>query len=130
MANKTVRLHVSSNNNTNGVLNVKVTPWRLHLDKGDVVEWVLDTTGPAKNDILWFRVEQIDQVQAWPFKPPTPPDGRYTALASGSGKVTSTAKDDSIPIKTLTAYGLTIGFADDNGKIRIMYIDPDMIVDT
>src|SRR5215208_3167216 len=125
MATKTIKLHVSSNNNTNGVLNVKVTPWRMHLDSGDVVEWELDSNGPASNDILWFRVEQIDRVNAWPFKAPLPPDTRYTALAP-NGRVTTMPKDNTANnLKDVVAYGLTIGFRDDNNHLRTMYIDPD-----
>ena len=89
MPPKTIRLHVSANNNVNGVLNVRVTPWRVRLDAGDVVHWELEANGPAANDILWFRVEQIDQVNPWPFNPPQPPDARYTALAAGAGRVIS-----------------------------------------
>jgi hypothetical protein len=127
---KKITLHVSSNNNENGVLNVKVTPWRVRLDSADAVEWSLNATGPAKNDIDWFRVEQIDQVNPWPFKPPTPPDARYTALTSAGGTVTSPARNTANAIGDVISYGLTIGFKDDQGKLRIMYIDPDMIIDS
>lgn len=131
MATKTIRLHVSANNNTNGVLNVNVSPWRVHLDAGDVLEWELKTTGPAKNDILWFRVEQIDQANPWPFNDPPPPDGRYTALASNANnKVTSKPRNTANNVGDVISYGLTIGFSDDTGKTRIMYIDPDMIIDS
>jgi hypothetical protein len=130
MPTKTIKLHVSSNNNTNGVLNVKVTPWRMHLDAADVVEWELDLNGPASNDILWFRVEQIDRVNAWPFKAPLPPDARYTAFAP-NGKVTTMPRDNGANnLKDVVAYGLTIGFNDDTNHLRTMYIDPDMIIDS
>ena len=127
---KKIKLHVSANNNVNGVLNVKVAPWRVHLDPGDVVEWELDATGPANNDILWFRVEQIDQVKPWPFDAPTPPDARYTALASDTGTVISTPRNNDNGVGDVISYGLTIGFKDDNDKLRTMYIDPDMIIDS
>src|SRR3982750_3920456 len=120
MPPKKIKLHVSANNATNGVLNVKVTPWRMHLGPGDVVEWELDTTGPANNDILWFRVEQIDQVNPWPFKAPTPPDALYTSLTSGNGTVTSPARNGANGIGDVISYGLTIGFKDDNDKLRTM----------
>ena len=126
-----VKLHVSTNNNVNGVLNVKVSPWRVHLDPGDVVQWELDANGPANNDILWFRVEQIDQVNPWPFNPPLPPDALYTAVvSSGSGTVTSPPRNTANGIGDVISYGLTIGFKDGNDKLRTMYIDPDMIIDT
>jgi hypothetical protein len=132
MPPKKIKLHVSANNNVNGVLNVKVTPWRVRLDAGDVVEWELDTPAPGRtnNDILWFRVEQIDQVSPWPFNPPQPPDARYTALASGSGTVTSPPRNTANGIGDVISYGLTIGFRDDNNKLRTMYIDPDMVIDS
>jgi hypothetical protein len=132
MPPKKIKLHVSANNNVNGVLNVKVTPWRVRLDAGDVVEWELDTPAPGRtnNDILWFRVEQIDQVNPWPFNPPQPPDARYTALASGSGTVTSPPRNTANGIGDVISYGLTIGFRDDNNKLRTMYIDPDMVIDS
>jgi len=126
---KKINLHVSTNNNVNGVLNVKVSPWRIHLGPGDVVEWQLDPTGPAQNDILWFRVEQIDQAHPWPFNPPTPPDARYTALAANGGIVTSTPRNNDNPKDSVISYALTIAFNDDNGNPRTMYIDPDMIID-
>src|SRR5688572_6929567 len=81
---KKIKVHVSGNNQKDGVLNVRVQPWRVRLDTGDVVHWELETNGPAANDILWFRVEQIDQNHTWPFgttaaeKPPNP---AYTAIA-------------------------------------------------
>jgi hypothetical protein len=132
MPPKKIKLHVSANNNVNGVLNVKVTPWRVRLDAGDVVEWELDTPAPGRtnNDILWFRVEQIDQVNPWPFNPPQPPDARYTALASGSGTVTSPPRNTANGIGDVISYGLTIGFRDDNNNLRTMYIDPDMVIDS
>jgi translation initiation factor IF-1 len=132
MPAKKIKLHVSANNNVNGVINVKVTPWRVRLDAGDVVEWELDTPAPGRtnNDILWFRVEQIDQVNPWPFNPPQPPDARYTALASGSGTVTSPPRNTANGIGDVISYGLTIGFRDDNNKLRTMYIDPDMVIDS
>ena len=130
MPPKKIKLHVSANNNTNGVLNVKVAPWRVRLDPGDVVEWELDANGPAANDILWFRVEQIDQVNPWPFNAPPPPDALFTALASGTGKVTSPPRNTANGIGNVISYGLTIGFKDDNDKLRTMYIDPDMIIDS
>jgi hypothetical protein len=127
---KKVKLHVSTNNNANGSLRVKVTPWRVRLDSGDVVHWELDATGPAANDILWFRVEQIDQVKPWPFKAPLPPASRYTALASGTGRVTSPLRNTANAVGDVIAYGLTIGFKDGDGKLRTMFIDPDMIIDS
>lgn len=125
-ATKKIKLHVSTNNSLNGVLNVKVTPWRIRLDPGDVLEWELDQNGPAINDILWFRVEQIDQTRPWPFNPPTPPDALYTALAPGS--VISPPRNNANPPTTVVSYALTIAFLDDNGNTRTMYIDPDMII--
>ena len=125
-ATKKIKLHVSTNNSVNGVLNVKVTPWRIHLDPRDVLEWELDPNGPASNDILWFRIEQIDQVNPWPFDDPTPPDALYTALAPGS--VTSPPRNNKNPAGDVISYGLTIGFKDDDGNLRTMYIDPDMII--
>jgi translation initiation factor IF-1 len=130
MPAKKIKLHVSANNNVNGVLNVKVTPWRVRLAPGDVVEWELDAAGPSNNDILWFRVEQIDQVNPWPFNAPPPPDARFTALASGGGKVTSPPRNSANGIGDVISYGLTIGFRDDNDKLRTMYIDPDMVIDS
>jgi hypothetical protein len=130
MPPKKIRLHVSANNASNGVLNVKVTPWRMHLNLGDVVEWELDTNGPANNDILWFRVEQIDQANPWPFNAPEPPDARYTSLTSGTNTVTSPARNASSTVGDVISYGLTIGFLDDNRKLRTMYIDPDMVIDS
>ena len=129
MPEKKIKLHVSSNNNSNGVLRVQVTPWRVHIDHNDTVEWELETNGPAANDILWFRVEQIDRAHAWPFEAPLPPDGRYTAVLP-TKKVTSTGRNTDNSINDVVAYGLTIGFKDDSGSQRIMYIDPDMIIDS
>jgi hypothetical protein len=128
MPTKTIRLHVSANNSAVGVLNVKVTPWRVHLDAGDVARWELDANGPANNDIEWFRIEQIDRVKKWPFNV-EPPDPSYTGITTtGSGIVTSPPKK---PAATdVVSYGLTIGFRDDAGALRIMYIDPDMVIDS
>jgi hypothetical protein len=127
MPPKKIKLHVHSNNAVNGVLNVKVTPWRVHLDAGDVVEWELDATGPNKNDILWFRVEQTDPIHPWPFNV-APPDAIYTAAKPG--KVTTPARNNINTVETVISYGLTIAFQDDEGRQRITYIDPDMIIDT
>ena len=33
MPPKKIKLHVSANNASNGVLNVKVTPWRMHVGR-------------------------------------------------------------------------------------------------
>jgi len=127
---QSVKLHVSSNNASNGVLNVKITPWRVHLKTGDFVVWDLDATGPAKNDIQWFRIEQIDQAHPWPFQDSPPPDPMYTGTKPLL-KVTSPPKyDQANPVKTVIAYGLTICFLDDTGRLRTMYIDPDMIIDS
>jgi len=132
MPPKKIKLHVSANNASNGVLNVKVTPWRVHLDPGDIVHWELDVTGPANNDIQWFRIEQIDQLRPWPFDAPEPPDPLYTALAtgSGSGTVISPPINNHNGAGAVISYGLTIGFIDDNRRKRTMYIDPDMIIDS
>ena len=130
MARQTVKIHVSSNNAKGGVLNVKVTPWRLHLNADDYAEWELDTTGPARNDIIWFRVEQIDRVNMWPFLPPAPPDAIYTGTAP-SKKATSSARDTTAnKVGDVISYGLTICFKDDAGQLRTMYIDPDMVIDS
>jgi hypothetical protein len=128
MVTKTITVHVSSNNDKGGVLSVRVTPWRVHLDNKDVIEWQFGE-GKAKNDIAWFRVEQTDPSKPWPFKPPLPPDASYTAFAP-NGTVTATKNDGVNPLKDVISYGLTIGFLDDAQQLRTMYIDPDMIVDS
>jgi hypothetical protein len=122
---KTIKLHVSANNAVIGVLNVKVTPWRVRVRPGEVVEWKLDTNGPANNDILWFRVERIDR-KPWPFDL-EPPHPSYTGLDSNT--VISPPRNNANPVNAVIAYGLTIGFKDDAGDLRTMYIDPDMIID-
>lgn len=129
MPPKKIKLHVSANNASNGVLNVKVTPWRMHVGKNDVVEWELDTAaGNANNDILWFRVERVDR-KPWPFDV-EPPDPSYTGLKSTTGTVTSPPRNDANSVNDVIAYGLTIGFLDDGGALRTMYIDPDMVIDS
>jgi hypothetical protein len=129
MPKKIIKLHVSNNNSRNGVLQVKVTPWRVHLDGNDTAEWQLSTSGPA-NDIVWYRIEMIDQVHGWPFQGPTPPDPMYTGAASGNGKVTTQPRNAGNNPGDIVRYGLTIGFLDDDGQLRTMYIDPDMVIDT
>ena len=130
MPTKTIRLHVSANNSTVGVLNVKVTPWRVHVDAGDKIQWVLDTAGTAKNDIEWFRVEQIDRVERWPFNV-EPPNPLYTGLSTGGSTATvTTPVKGAATAPGVVSYGLTIGFRDDAGDLRIMYIDPDLVVDS
>ena len=127
---KTIRLHVSANNSVVGVLNVKVTPWRVHIDAGDVVRWTLDTSnGLPGNDIEWFRVEQIDRVKRWPFNV-EPPDPSYTAIKSAAGNAIVNSPPKLPGTADVISYGLTIGFRDDAGSLRVMYIDPDMIIDT
>ena len=129
MPTKTIRLHVSANNSVVGVLNVRVTPWRVHLDAGDDVEWILDDGGSPKNDIEWFRVEQIDRVKKWPFDV-EPPDPSYTGISSDAGTAIVTSPIKKPGAKDVISYGLTIGFRDDAGALRIMYIDPDMVIDS
>ena len=129
MPTKTIRLHVSANNSVVGVLNVRVTPWRVHLDAGDVARWELDPNGPAKNDIEWFRVEQIDRVKKWPFDV-EPPDPSYTGIRSNTGPAIVTSPPKKPGAEDVISYGLTIGFRDDAGALRIMYIDPDMVIDS
>jgi len=125
----TIKLHVSATNSSVGVLNVKVTPWRVHLKAGDDIQWTLDTS-QGKNHIEWFRVEEIDRVEPWPFNV-EPPDPRYTGIntTGGTATVTTPAKGSATKQSTVS-YGLTIGFRDDDGELRIMYIDPDMVVDS
>jgi hypothetical protein len=132
MPKRIIKLHVHSNNARNGVLNVKVTPWRVHLDANDSVEWQLSTSGGAHNDIVWYRVEMIDQVHPWPFQGAPPPDPAYTGNTSpGNGKVTTQARQAGTNnVGDVIRYGLTIGFNDDDGLLRTMYIDPDMVIDT
>ena len=126
-----IKIHVSSNNASNGVLSVRVTPWRVHLDKDDTATWELDGGQPTKNDILWFRVEQIDSDRPWPFLPPEPPDSIYTGQKSNGYTVTSPKKNNNAnPNGAVIRYGLTICFNDDGGRKRIMYIDPDMVIDS
>jgi len=127
----TIKLHVSANNAAVGVLNVKVTPWRVHLDDGDTVQWTLDHAATLPhNDIEWFRVEQAERVDKWPFSV-QPPDTSYTAIknAAGGATVTSPAKGPAGALGPVS-YGLTIGFKDDAGDLRTMYIDPDLVVDS
>ena len=128
MPTKTIRLHVSANNSVVGVLNVKVTPWRVHLDANDDVEWIL-AGGSPKNDIEWFRVEQIDRVKKWPFDV-APPDPLYTGISSAAGPASVTSPVKKPAAADVISYGLTIGFRDDAGALRIMYIDPDMVIDS
>jgi len=129
MPQKPIKLHVSANNNEGGVLKVQVTPWRVHLDAGDVATWELDAHGPAKNDIEWFRVEQIDGVKKWPFDV-EPPDPMYTGINSTTGTGTVTSPPKKPAAMDVISYGLTIGFRDDANNLRIMYIDPDMVIDS
>ena len=129
MPRKTIRLHVSANNSVVGVLNVKVTPWRVHLNANDDVEWILANGRSPKNDIEWFRVEQIDRVRKWPFDV-APPDPSYTGISSAAGPAIVTSPVKKPAAKDVISYGLTIGFRDDAGALRIMYIDPDMVIDS
>jgi len=129
MPTKTIRLHVSANNSVVGVINVKVTPWRVHLNANDDVEWILDEGGSPKNDIEWFRVEQIDRVRKWPFDV-EPPDPSYTGIRSDTGPAIVTSPPKKPGATAVISYGLTIGFRDDAGALRIMYIDPDMVIDS
>ena len=130
MPTKTIELHVSANNNVNGLLHVRVNPWRVRLDANDTIVWKREQNGNnAANDIVWFRVEQIDRVNPWPFGAPEPPDPIYTATAANGFTVTTGPKPAS-PALTTVSYGLTIGFKDGNDNVRVMYIDPDMVVDS
>jgi hypothetical protein len=129
MPTKTIRLHVAANNAVVGVLSVRVTPWRVHLDAGDKLQWLLDTDG-TKNDIEWFRVEEIDRVKKWPFNV-EPPHPSYTGISQAGATATVTTPVKGPTTTTgVVSYGLTIGFRDDAGELRIMYIDPDMIIDS
>ena len=136
MAIRKVKLHVHANNASNGILNIKVTPWRIGVKSGDKVEWSIDNNqSEPDNMISWFRVEQIDQEHPWPFDGNPPPDGAYTAMAptpggNGTGLVTTQARNGSNPSGTVVRYGLTIAIKDESNRVRIMYIDPDMVIDT
>jgi hypothetical protein len=44
--------------------------------------------------------------------------------------VTSPPRNTANGIGDVISYGLTIGFRDDNNKLRTMYIDPDMVIDS
>ena len=130
MPTKTIKLHVSANNSTVGVLNVKVTPWRVHIDAGDILRWTLDNaSGLPNNAVEWFRVEQIDRVKPWPFAV-EPPDPSYTAIKSAAGNATVNSPPKLPATTDVVSYGLTIGFRDGSGNIRVMYIDPDMVIDS
>jgi hypothetical protein len=126
MANIKVNVGVSVSSGANGKLEIRIKPWRIHVDPGDTVEWV-----PVKHNgqdrVKWLRIDTVAHTDPWPF-PDVPPDPAYTANKPKHPK-TPNGRNGGLPVGTVIPYTIAVAFNDENGDERFASVDPDMVMD-
>lgn len=94
-----------------------VSPWRVRLQQGDEIEWVLDPS----SDVPSFEIRKKRALQRWPFGSPHPPRGRPGEPARGTGMRPATS--GTYP------YDIVAPCPGPGNSTRNAVIDPDIIID-
>ena len=121
-----VEVTVSVSNASNGKLDIKIKPWRIHLDPGDTVEWV-PVKRNGKTPVKWLRINTVAHTDPWPFDE-APPDQAYTGDDTKNAK-TPHGRKSGLTVGSVVPYTIEIAFNDTDGNERWSSVDPDMVMD-
>jgi|KBSSwiStaDraftv2_1062776.scaffolds.fasta_scaffold358963_2 hypothetical protein len=124
--NVKVEIGVSVSNASNGKLEIKIKPWRIHIAAADTVEWV-PVVHNTDDIVSWFRIDTVAHTPPWPF-PDAPPDAAYTGNHAKHAK-TPHGRTAGLPVGSVIPYSVAIAFTDDDGNERFAEVDPDMVMD-
>ena len=94
-----------------------VSPWEVHVDQGDEIDWVLDPS----SDVTDFEIKKKRVLQRWLFQNDHPARGRRDDPARG--RQMRGGSDGT------HAYNIEAPCPGPGGSTRVEVIDPDIIVD-
>ena len=128
MPPKKIKLHVYANNDKNGVLNVKVSPWRVRLfDPNDVVS--RSSMQRALQATTYFGFASSRSIRSTHGRSTRRHRRTHLYAATGAGRVTSPTRNNNNGVGDVISYGLTIAFQDERGKAPDRVHRPRMIID-